>query len=140
MLKGLPKELSPELLKALCEMGHGDEIVISDANFPAESSNRYCIRLDGVDSVSLLKAILYVIPLDTYVKSNAILMKNEDCDETPLIWKKYEHEILKLENNFSPTIITREDFYKRASKAFVVVQTGEQAPYGNIILKKGVID
>ena len=92
MLKGIPKILSPELLKVLCEMGHGDRLVLADGNFPSESigKNAKVIRMDGHGTVELLKAILELFPLDTYVEQPVQLMEviPGDPGETP-IWEEY---------------------------------------------------
>jgi len=138
MLKGLPKILSPELLKVLCEMGHGDEIVIGDANFPSKSINSNVIRADGIGGVELLQAILQVIPLDAYAESNFMLMETTNGDPVPPIWKEYEKEGRK-DCNFKPSTIERFSFYERAKKAYAVVASGEEQIYANIIIKKGVI-
>ena len=93
MLKNVPKILSPELLKVLCEMGHGDEIVIADANFPSENFGKRVIRADGISGTDMLDAVLKVIPLDTYSDPNMILMQLMKCDEgriNPVIWQEYE--------------------------------------------------
>ena len=141
MLKNLSHLLAPELLKILCEMGHGDEIVIADGNFPAASVNDRVVRLDGHNGVEVLKAVISVFPLDTYAESNAILMAPVPGDnvETP-IWQDYaavlndsEGDAVRMEQ------IERFDFYERAKKAYAVIATGESALYANLILKKGVI-
>ena len=141
MLKNLSPLLTPELLKILCEMGHGDEIVIADGNFPAASLHDRVIRLDGHGGVEVLKAVMSVIPLDTYAESNAILMELVPGDdvETP-IWEEYaavlkdsEGDTVRMEH------IERFAFYERAKKAYAVIATGENALYANLILKKGVI-
>lgn len=141
MLKNIPSILSPELLKILMEMGHGDEIVISDGNFPASSCSSRVIRLDGHGVPEILKAMLKFMPLDSYVDSPASLMKvNEDDDIVPTIWEDYK-EILKAsgEKFDDFDFMAREDFYERSIKAYTVVATGEAALYANIILKKGVV-
>lgn len=141
MLKNLSPLLAPELLKILCEMGHGDEIVIADGNFPAASVNDRVVRLDGHNGVEVLKAVISVFPLDTYAESNAILMAPVPGDnvETP-IWQDYaavlndsEGDAVRMEQ------IERFAFYERAKKAYAVIATGESALYANLILKKGVI-
>lgn len=141
MLKNLSHLLAPELLKILCEMGHGDEIVIADGNFPAASVNDRVVRLDGHNGVEVLKAVISVFPLDTYAESNAILMAPVPGDnvETP-IWQDYaavlndsEGDAVRMEQ------IERFAFYERAKKAYAVIATGESALYANLILKKGVI-
>ena len=139
MLKNLPKLLSPELLKALCEMGHGDELVIADANFPAHSVNQKVIRADGIKGTDMLKAILTVIPLDTYSDSNFMLMKTTKGDPTPSIWKEYEKIAKSLDKHVKKEMIERFAFYERSKKAYLVIETGEERIYGNIIIKKGVI-
>ena len=137
MLKGISPLISPELLKILCEMGHGDEILLADANYPAESCGPKVVRADGIDIPSLLKGIMDLLPLDTYVNENVILMSPNEGK--PSIWERYE-EVLKASGEDARIgTLSRFDFYERASKAYAVVATGERALYANIILKKGVI-
>lgn len=138
MLKGIPKILSPDLLKVLMEMGHGDEIVIGDGNFPGERINNRCIRCDGHGVCELLEAILKLFPLDTYAKPVYIMQKVKgDTVETP-IWDKYA-DIIEKHSDEKIEQIERFDFYERAKNAYAVVMTGESALYANIILKKGVV-
>ena len=142
MLKGISKILSPELLKILCEMGHGDEIVIADANFPSENYGKRVIRADGIGGTEMLEAVLSLIPLDTYSNPNMILMQLMECDEgkiNPVIWKEYKKIAEKHDKNVKIGNIDRFSFYERAKTAFAVIATGEEAVYANIILKKGVI-
>ena len=139
MLKNTPKIVSPELLKVLCEMGHGDEIVIADANFPAETYGKRVIRTDGLGGVELLKAILKLIPLDTYAEKNMLLMETTNGDPTPEIWAKYEKTANKEDPNVRMGFVERFAFYERAKNAYAVIASGEEAIYANIILKKGVI-
>jgi len=139
MLKGVPKILSPELIKVLAEMGHGDEIVIGDANFPSETNGKRVVRADGIGGVELLKAILKMIPLDTYSDANFMLMETTKGDPTPEIWKKYRDVTKKMEPNTKEKMLERYEFYERARNAFAVIASGEEAIYANIILKKGVI-
>ena len=139
MLKNLPKILSPELLKFLSEMGHGDEVVIADANFPAHTMNKRVIRADGIKGTEMLKAILAVIPLDTYADENFMLMETSKGDPTPEIWQEYEDIARSLDSNVKKKMIERFAFYERSKNAFLVIETGEERIYGNIILKKGVI-
>ena len=139
MLKNTPKIVSPELLKVLCEMGHGDEIVIGDANFPAVTNGKRVVRADGIGGVELLEAILKLIPLDTYADMNMILMETTNGDPTPEIWAKYEETARKDDPNVRIGNIERFAFYERAKNAFAVIASGEEAIYANIILKKGVI-
>ena len=138
MLKGIPSIISPELLKVLMEMGHGDEIVIGDGNFPGTNLNTRCIRCDGHVVSELLKAILKLFPLDTYQKPIYIMAKVPgDTVETP-IWDEYE-EIIKPYTAEKPEQIERFEFYERAKNSYAVVMTSERALYANIILKKGVV-
>lgn len=139
MLKGLPKLISPELLKILCEMGHGDELVIADANFPSVTNGQRVVRADGISGTAMLEAILQLIPLDTYAAENMMLMQTSNGDPTPTIWAEYEKIANNLDSNVREAQIERYAFYERARKAFVVIATGEEAIYANIILKKGVI-
>ena len=139
MLKGIPAIISPELLKILCEMGHGDEIVIGDGNFPAASNAQRLIRMDGHGVPEILDAVLKLIPLDTYVESPAMLMATTAGDPTPVIWAEYEDIITKNNGNTNISQIERFDFYERTRKAYAVIATSESALYANIILKKGVV-
>jgi L-fucose mutarotase len=146
MLKGIPKFLSPELLKILCEMGHGDRIVIGDGNFPSESigKNAKVIRYDGQDIPALLDAILTVFPLDTYTDSPVILMDLMERDrgvvETP-IWDEYKAIVAKHDDRGADAFgeIERFAFYEEAKKCYAIIATGESALYANLILQKGVI-
>ncbi|WP_276358119.1 RbsD/FucU family protein [Cohnella caldifontis] len=141
MLKGIPRILSPELLKILMEMGHGDEIVLADANFPAASHARRLVRCDGHGIPELLDAILRLFPLDAYVDKPAALMQVVPGDpvETP-VWGTYEAIIRDKTQRSNPfEEVERLAFYDRAKQAFAIVATGENALYANLILKKGVI-
>ena len=139
MLKNIPKIISPQLLKILCEMGHGDEIVIADGNFPAETCGQRVVRADGIGGQEMLDAVLKLIPLDTYAIENLLLMQTTNGDPTPPIWDKY-FEIAKAnDDNLRAGNLERFAFYERAKKAYAVIATGETAIYANIILKKGVI-
>ena len=139
MLKNIPKIVSPQLLKVLCEMGHGDEIVIADGNFPAEAYGQRVIRADGLGGEEMLDAILTLIPLDTYATENFMLMETVAGDPTPTIWEKYYAIAQKHDDNMRASNIERFAFYERAKKAYAVIATSEGAIYANIILKKGVI-
>lgn len=144
MLKGIPKILSPELLKVLCEMGHSDRLVISDGNFPAESmgKNAIVIRCDGHGVPELLDAILQVFPLDTYVEKPVNLMEVVPGDdvETP-IWDTYKEIISKYDERGEACVgnIERFRFYEEAKTAYAIIATGESALYANVMLQKGVV-
>ena len=135
LLKGISPAISPELLKTLAEMGHGDEIVFSDAHFPAHTMNARVIRADGLGCDELLKGIAPLIELDAYATPVVMMeaVKGDTLD--PEVEKKYraalgyKGEIERME---------RYAFYERAKKAYAVVLTGETAKYGNVIIKKGV--
>ncbi|MBQ2774855.1 MAG: fucose isomerase [Clostridia bacterium] len=139
MLKNIPSIISPELLKILMEMGHGDEIVIGDGNFPAASIAQRLVRLDGHGVPEILDAVLKLMPLDTYVEAPVALMDNGADGERPPIWNDYEEIVKKNEGDKKFELVERFDFYDRAKKAYAVVATGETAIYANIILKKGVV-
>lgn len=142
MLKGIPKLLSPALLKILAEMGHGDEIVIADANFPSENFGKRVIRADGISGTAMLDAVLALIPLDTYSDENCLLMELTESDQgkiDPTIWKEYEDIAEKHDKNVRMGRMERYAFYERAKNAYAVIATGETAIYANVILKKGVI-
>ena len=141
MLRGIPSVLSPELLSTLCAMGHGDEIVIGDGNFPAESQGIPVIRCDGHGVPVLLNAILTLFPLDGYVQRPVALMEVMPGDPyIPAIWAKYV-EVLAGYGIGTGHIeyMERYAFYERAKKAFAVVATGELSQYANVILKKGIV-
>lgn len=144
MLKGVPKILSPELLKVLCEMGHSDRLVISDGNFPAESmgKNAIVIRCDGHGVPELLDAILQVFPLDTYVEHPVNLMEVMPGDdvETP-IWDTYKEIIAKHDARGAEAVgnIERFAFYEEAKQVYAIIATSETALYANVMLQKGVV-
>ena len=141
MLKQIPKNLSPELLKVLMEMGHGDEIVIADGNFPGASHAKKLIRCDGQNIPELLQAILELLPLDQYVDNAIGLMKVAEGDNyQPTIWETYTQifEDKKVENK-GIEYIGRFNFYERSKNAYAIITTSEAALYANVILKKGVV-
>ncbi len=144
MLKNIPKILSPEMLKVLCEMGHGDRLVIADGNFPSESvgKNSIVLRADGHGGAEMLDAILSLFPLDKNADCPANVMQVSPGDnvETP-IWDEYKKIIAKYDNEASGSIgeIERFAFYEAAKTAYLIIATGESALYANIMLQKGVI-
>lgn len=140
MLKGISPLISPELLAVLARMGHGDEIVLADAHFPGESFNNHVLRADGIRIADLLKAILPLFELDSYVPHPLAMMAAVEGDTLdPKVEEAYLASIHETNPN-CPSIerIDRFAFYERTRKAFAVVMTGETAKYGNILLKKGV--
>jgi L-fucose mutarotase len=141
MLKNIPLIISPELMKTLMEMGHGDEIVLADGNFPAASVAQRLIRCDGHGVPELLEAILTLFPLDIYVDRPAALMSVVPGDKTePTIWEQYRAILKASGEQFSDfEFVERFAFYERAKKAYAVVATSEKALYANVILKKGVL-
>lgn len=141
MLKNIPSILSPKLLRILMEMGHGDEIVLADGNFPAASVAQRLVRCDGHGIPELLEAVLRLFPLDSYVEQPVALMSVVPGDRTkPTIWKRYRALIAASNEPFSDfEFVERFAFYERARRAYAVVATSEAALYANIILKKGVI-
>ena len=141
MLKKIPNILSPELLKILMEMGHGDEIVIADGNFPAASIAQKLVRLNGLGTCVVLEAVLKLFPLDAYVDKPVGLMQVVPGDKTkPVIWKEYKKIIKSSGEKFDDfEFIERFKFYERAKSAYAVIATSELALYANIILKKGIV-
>jgi L-fucose mutarotase len=141
MLKGISTVISPELIKILMEMGHGDELVIADGNFPAASVGRRLVRADGLGCTPLLDAVLQLLPLDQYVERPVALMAVVPGDPyQPVIWNDYKDVILKHEPDFKDfEYVERFAFYERARQAYAVLASSEMALYANIILKKGVI-
>ncbi len=144
MLKGISPIISPELLKILCEMGHGDEIVIADGNFPAESvgKNAKVVRMDGHNVPEVLKAVLELIPLDQYVEKPVRLMDRVPGDSADVsVWKEYEKIISAAEGRGAESIelLERFEFYRQAERAYAIIATGERRQYANVILKKGCV-
>ena len=141
MLKGIPSLLPPDLLKILMEMGHGDELVISDGNFPAASHAQRLVRSDGHGGALVLDAVLQLFPLDTFVKQPVALMAVVPGDNyQPDIWPVYKEIVQKHEPHFTDfERVERYAFYERARKAYAIVATGEMARYANLILKKGLV-
>lgn len=140
MLKNIPKIISPQLLKVLCEMGHGDEIVIGDGNFPAASNANILIRADGISAYDMLDAILGLFPLDQYDSNHFVLMQKCDGDPTDTsIWDKYTEILKKYEPDAKISFEERFAYYERAKKAYAIIATGEEKKYANIILKKGCV-
>ncbi len=142
MLKGIDKLLTGDILKLLCDMGHGDELVIADANFPADALATRLIQLPGIDGVRAAEAVLSVLPLDTY-SDPAFIMDLTDGDKAkgmpePTIWPLYAQLVMK---NGAEALkkLERYEFYERAKKAYAIIQTGEERQYGNLILVKGVV-
>ena len=142
MLKNIDPILSPELLSTLRAMGHGDELAIVDANYPAHSSGRTVIRMDGVSTATrLLEAVLTLLPLDEFVPCAAFHMQVVDDPKAQLpifaefraVLERYEPRAAKLEG------LERFAFYERVKSCFAVLATGERRLYGNLILKKGII-
>ncbi len=141
MLRNIDPILSPSLLHALRAMGHGDEIVIADANFPGTSTGPECIRADGSTASEVLRAVLSVMPLDTFVTDPALTMQVVgDPDVIPEAVADFQDIIdATADNPAKVRGLERFAFYERAANAFAIVQTGERRLYGNIILKKGVV-
>ena len=141
MLKLIPPEISPQLMLVLMEMGHGDELVLADGNYPAAANARRLVRADGHSAVELLGAILRFLPVDTFVPDVAIVMQPVDSAQaTPPIWYQFSRLLTEAEGReISLTRIERHQFYQRSREAFAIVATGETALYANLILKKGVV-
>ena len=138
MLKNIDKLLTGDLLKALSDMGHGDEVVIADANFPGETVATHLIRVPGIDAARMAEAVMSVLPLDTYVAEPACVMDLTDADKAkgmqpPVIWADFERLCGPLGK------IERFAFYERARKAALIIQTGEERQYGNLLLCKGCV-
>lgn len=141
MLRHINPLLSPDLLHCLRAMGHGDEIVIADANFPAESLGIPCLRLDGISATQTAEAILEVLPLDQFQTDRVFSMAQVDHPaQTPEIVVAFQALVDRLADHPAQICaLERFDFYARAKQAYAVIQTGETRLYGNLILAKGVI-
>ena len=141
MLKGIPPVMSPDLMHVLMSMGHGDEIVLADGNFPAVTMAQRLVRADGLDVPTMLDAVIRFFPLDPYADDHAVVMQMVEPDASePPIWNTFRQVLDKAEGrSVTLTPIERFAFYERACEAFAVVATSEQAIYANLILKKGVV-
>jgi len=141
MLKNLSRLHTPELLYTLASMGHGDDLAIVDAHFPAVSMAKRLVRLDGADAPAALEACLRLIPLDTFVDDPALRMEVvQDPDEVPEVQREFQKVIDQEEGKHLPLAkIERYAFYERAKKAYAILATGELRPYGCILIKKGVV-
>lgn len=141
MLNKIPAIISPELMKVMMEMGHGDELLIADGNYPKLGQPERCVRMDGHSIPEILEAILPFFPLDGYVEKPVTLMAIlPDDPYVPEIWDQYRGVMKEL--TVSKDImqsINKYEFYKQGAKAYAVVTTSESALYANIILKKGVV-
>lgn len=139
MLKGLPPLLSPDLLHVLASMGHGDEIVLADANFPAATHARRLVRLPGTSAPQVLQAVLQVLPLDDFVAQPALCMQVVgDPAARPPVVAEFD-AVLQAHGGAACAGLERFAFYERAAAAFAIVATGETRVYGNLLLKKGVV-
>ena len=141
MLKNIPSVLSPALMHALMSMGHGDEFVLADGNFPADSNAQRIVRADGLDVCTLLAAIVQFFPLDQYDSEHAIVMQMvESGVPEPPIWEDFRRILADGEGKpVTLTPIERFAFYERARGAYFIVATSEKALYANLVLKKGVV-
>jgi len=143
MLRGIPEIIPPELMLALMQMGHGDDIVFGDINFPSYTMGQRCVYAKGHTITDLLDAILDFMPLDTFVDDSVTVMQPADFYKgTPPIWDEYKKIITAKDfaGGFKDFYkMERFDFYERAKKSFVTVQTSENALYACMILRKGVI-
>lgn len=139
MLKNISPILSPELLKILCEMGHGDELVLGDGNFPhASMATNHLIRLDGHGCDEILDALLTLFPLDSESADVVSVMATDDGSNPP-IWAEYQRTIEKHESPILFTKVERFAFYERSQKAYCIIATSEPKLYANLILKKGCV-
>ena len=140
MLKGINRLISPELMKILMEMGHGDEIMFGDANFPHAAFAKRLVRADGLNTPDLLKAIVALFPLDYVVDYSAILCQITAGNVQPDVWDKYDQIIRMFDHGNKGFLqLPKPDFYERAKGAYCIVATGEREKFANIILRKGVI-
>ena len=140
MLKNIPPLLGPDLLGILRAMGHGDEIAIVDANYPADSAGPELVRLDGISATDVLEAVLTLMPLDDFVDEAAIVMQVVgDASARPPVVDEFDAIVKKHEPNMGVSSLERFAFYDRVKTGYAIVQSGERRLYGNILLKKGII-
>ena len=141
MLKGISSVVSPELLKVLCEMGHGDELVLADSNFPGASMSKRLLRSDGLSIATLLEGIAPLFPFETYADPLVMIKVDAGKKFDPAVEADFMQVIRRHAPSVPPPIrIDRFAFYERAQKAFAVLMTGETRLYGCLIMKKGVIE
>ncbi len=141
MLKGIPPVISPDLMHVLMKMGHGDELVIADGNFPADSKAQQIARADGLGVVEILEAVLKFLPIDKFVDDPVAVMKPVNAkDPEPPIWKDFRRLLeMSQGRRIELTQVERFEFYEKAEAAYAIVATSDSALYANIILKKGVV-
>ena len=141
MLKNVPSIISPDLMRVMMQMGHGDELVLADGNFPADSNTSRLVRADGLGVTEVLEAVLKFFPMDTFVEDPATVMAPVDKNAPePPIWKDFRRLLEMGEGRrIELAAIDRFKFYERSRAAYAIVATGETALYANIILKKGVV-
>ena len=140
MLKNIPPLLGPDLLGILRAMGHGDEIAIVDANYPADSAGPVLVRLDGISATDVLEAILTVMPLDDFVDQAAICMQVVgNAGQREPVMDEFDKIVTRHEPKMALSSLERFAFYDRVKAGYAIIQTGERRLYGNILLKKGVI-
>lgn len=141
MLYGIDPNLGPELLGILREMGHGDEIAIVDANFPAASHARKLVRMDGTSATSTLRAVVSLLPLDTFVDCPVCTMQVvDDPQAVPDVVSEFRKIVDRAaDERVGMEKLERFEFYRRVAGAFAVVVSGERRLYGNVLLRKGII-
>lgn len=139
MLKNIPEILSPELLMALMKMGHGDELIIADGNYPAYSQGVQVIDGSGHEVKDFLEAILKFFPLDTYSEKSVALMAVVEGDDVPVVWDIYKAILQSNDCKNVIEYVDRFDFYDRSKNVSLIISTSDRALYGNILLKKGVV-
>jgi L-fucose mutarotase len=141
VLKGISPVVSPELLKLLCEMGHGDELVLADSNFPGASMSRRLLRSDGLSITALLDGIAPLFPFETYTDPLVMIKVDAGKKFDPAVEADFMQAIRRHDPSVpSPIRIDRFAFYERARNAYGVLMTGETRLYGCLIIKKGVIE
>lgn len=138
MLKGISPLISPALLKVMAEMGHGDEVILADAHFPAHHLGPQVVRADGVSVSALLEAMGPLLELDAYAPPLVMMAAVQGDELDPEVERRYLRALLPHHPGVAVTRIERFAFYERARGASAIVVTGECAKYGNILLKKGV--
>lgn len=139
MLYNIPKIIPPELMKCMMEMGHGDQMILVDANYPSAANAQRLIRTPGVEITDMLEAVLQFLPIDDIVPKAFALMMHGENEPQPEIWDDFR-KIIERKCNFTGfKMLGRHEFYEQSRKAYVIVQTGTTTRYANVILQKGVI-
>jgi L-fucose mutarotase len=139
LLIGIPPLVHADFLHVLASMGHGDELVIADGNFPAARAARHLVRVSESSTTRVLEAVLKLLPLDDFVDAPLALMRPRDVDRATAATGELRQTLAAIAPGSGIEEMDRQAFYERAAGAFAVVATTDRRPYANVLLKKGVV-